>query len=124
MLSTTLTAQDDTLSIFGYIKDEEGNSKENVKVTIEGQSYEAITDISGFYCINGLTPGEYKIKYNYSELEDDYKIKKIQLSKFEKYTDKLEIAFIYGEDLETNIDNYIMQVRNIVKEVRNYAENS
>lgn len=125
LLCGTVIAQGNTVSIFGYIEDDSGNLKENVKIRIEGQvqSYEAITDSNGFYHIEGVDSGDYKIKYDYSELEEDYKIKKTKLCKFEKYIDKLEIAFIYEETMEECIENYIIQVKSITKEERNYTKN-
>ena len=102
------------LSIWGYVKDKEGKAKEGVIVTVEGSSYNATTNERGYYEINGLSQGTYSLKFDYSNLGNLYETENIEMFQLDKYTDKLEIAFVHDNSI--NIEDYIAQIKKITTE--------
>lgn len=121
LLLTTIVANiyseanaDSNLSIWGYIKDKDGNAKAGITVKIEGTSYSTTTNERGYYEISGLEQRNYTIEYDYENSGNSYETDNLEMSQFDKYTDKLEIAYVHGND--TNIDDYITQIKKITTE--------
>lgn len=111
-----------SFAIWGYIKDNEGNAKEGITISVVGTSYTATTDSEGYYEIKGLGQGNYTLEYDYENSGNIYNTESAQMYQLDKYTDKLEIAFVHSE--EENIENYVKQIKNIVEEKASGATNS
>lgn len=111
--------ENNNISLFGYVTDNEGNSKAGVKVEVEGTSYSAITNSNGYYQIDNILPGNYSLKYDFTNLEDTYCIENASLNQFDKYTDKLEIAFVHTEQEQLEVDDYKNQINILSEQLSN-----
>lgn len=56
----TLTAQ--KASVYGWVKDEDGNAVSNAKVTIPGANLEARTNSNGYFNITNILDGQYTVE--------------------------------------------------------------
>ncbi len=68
---SVLLALDPSASISGFVFDEEdGESLIGANIYIEGQRTGAVSNISGYYVLTGLTPGNYTLKCTYVGYKD------------------------------------------------------
>ena len=109
----TVNAQTgDSINLFGYVTDANGNGVDGVEVKLEGTANSAITNENGFYYMNNVQPGSYSLIYDYTNVEDCDNAN-ITIKKFDKYTDKLETAFVYEGIDNSKIENYEKQINMI-----------
>jgi iron complex outermembrane receptor protein len=86
---SSVTAQDCNLSLSGYIIDLHDNSLlENASIRIANTGMYAISDDKGFYKIDDICPGEYKIIVSHINCED--LSRRIKIEKSEKINFPLE----------------------------------
>lgn len=106
-----------TYVVKGYAIDEEGNRVSNVNVVLTGSdTYNAQTDENGFYQINNVAKGNYKLTFDYDSMKNLYNIKDIISKEYEEYTEKLEVGFIYNnaEKQQNEIEELKKQIESIV----------
>ena len=106
-----------TYVVKGYAIDEEGNRVSNVNVVLNGSNtYNAQTDENGFYQINDVAKGNYKLTFDYDSMKNSYNIKDIISKEYEEYDQKLEVGFIYNsaEKQQSEIEELNKQIESIV----------
>ena len=116
-----------TYVVKGYATDEEGNRISNVKVVLTGSNtYNTQTDENGFYQINDVVEGKYKMTFDYDSMKNSYNIKDIISKEYEQYDEKLEIGFIYNssEKQQSEIEEIKKRVDEIVTGTYRSFENT